>query len=37
MITSLKEMLKFQNFGHMTEFTIRFESSDKILLATSWI
>ena len=36
MITSLVETLELPNFGHMTTFTIWFESSDKILLITSW-
>ena len=36
MITSLLDTLELPNFGHMTTFTIWFESSDKILLITSW-
>ena len=36
MITSLIEMVKLPNFGPMTASTIQFESSDKILLMTSW-
>ena len=36
MITSQIEMIELQNFGHMTECTIRFESPDKILFLTSW-
>ena len=29
-------MLELPNFGHMTTFTIWFESHDKILLVVSW-
>ena len=29
-------MLELPNFGHMTTFTIWFESRDKILLVASW-
>ena len=36
MVTSLTEMLKLPNFGHMTAFTLLFESRDKIGLMTSW-
>ena len=36
MITSLTEMLELPSFGHMTTFTLQFESRDKILLVTSW-
>ena len=36
MITSLAEMLKLPKFGHMTTFTLQFESHDKIVLVTSW-
>ena len=36
MITSLTEMLELPNFGHMTIFTLQFESRDKILFVTSW-
>ena len=36
MITSLTEMLELPNFGHMTTFTLWFNSYDKFLLMTSW-
>ena len=36
MITSLKEMLEISNFGHMTVYTIKFESRDKFFLLTLW-
>ena len=36
MVTSLTEMLELPDFGHMTTFTLQFESHDKILLVTSW-
>ena len=36
MITSLIEMQELPNFGHMTKFTISFDSRDKMLLVTSW-
>ena len=36
MITSLREMLELPSFGHMTVFTICYESLDKILLVRSW-
>ena len=36
MIASLTEMLELSNFGQITEFTIEFESCNKILLLTSW-
>ena len=36
MLTSLIEMFELPNFGHMTISTIKFESPDNILLATSW-
>ena len=29
-------MLELPNFGRMTKLTLQFESSDKILLVTSW-
>ena len=29
-------MLELPNFGHMTKFTLSFESADKIVLVTSW-
>ena len=29
-------MLELPNFGHMTKFTLLFESGAKILLVTSW-
>ena len=35
-ITSLAEMLKLPKYGHMTTFTLQFESHDKIVLLTSW-
>ena len=31
MIASVMEMLELPNFGHMTTFTIQFESGDKTL------
>ena len=36
MIASLTEMLELSNFGQITEFTIEFESCNKVLLLTSW-
>ena len=36
MITSLIEMLELPNLGHMTTFTIQFESRNTILLMKSW-
>ena len=36
MITSLIVMLELPNFGHMTTFTVWFESHGKILLVASW-
>ena len=36
MIASFVEMLDLPNFGHMTTFTLSFESRDKTLLVTSW-
>ena len=36
MITSLTEMAELPNFGHMTKFTLLFESRDEILLVMSW-
>ena len=35
-ITSLIEMLESPIFGHMTKFTMQFESGNKFLLVTSW-
>ena len=35
MITSLTEILELPKFGHMTTFTLKFESRDKFLLLTS--
>ena len=32
MISSLTEMLDLQNFGHMTTFTLQFESRDTIFV-----
>ena len=34
MITSVIEMAKLPNFGHLTTSTVEFESSNKILLVT---
>ena len=36
MITSVTEILELPNFGHMTTFTLQFESREKILLVTLW-
>ena len=36
MVTSLIEMLELRNFGHLTTYTVWFESTYKILLMTSW-
>ena len=36
MITSLIVMLELPNFGHMTSFTVWFESRDKVFLVASW-
>ena len=36
MIASLTEMLELSHFGQITEFTIEFESCNKVLLLTSW-
>ena len=36
MITSFIEMLELPNFGHMTSSTVRFDSRNKIYLATAW-
>ena len=36
MVTSLIEMLELPNFGHLTTYTVQVESTDKILLMTSW-
>ena len=35
MINSLIEVLELPNFGHMTTFTIKFDSRDKILSVIS--
>ena len=35
MVTSLLEMLELPNFGHMTKFTMQFESRNEILLVIS--
>ena len=35
MITSLTEMQELPNFGHMTTYTIKFDSCGKFLLVTS--
>ena len=35
MITSLREVLELQKFGHVTTSTIQFDSHEKILLMTS--
>ena len=35
MVTSLMEVLKLQNFGHMTKSIIKFDLWDKFLLITS--
>ena len=37
MLTSLIEMLKLPNFGHMTTCTISFESRDEFFSVRSWI
>ena len=36
MITSVIEVPELPNCGHMTTFTILFESRDNILLVMSW-
>ena len=36
MITSVMELLKLSNFGHMATSTIQTESHNKILLGTPW-
>ena len=36
LVTSLKETLELPNFGHMTTYTIKFESRGKILVVMPW-
>ena len=36
MVTSVIETLELPSFGHMTTYTMSFESGDKILLMMSW-